>query len=82
MVRLNRAVAEGFAHGPEAGLAALLPLGDEPALAAYHYLPAARAELLRRLGRTDQARQAYGEALLLAGNAVERDFLAARLDDL
>ena len=52
VVRLNRAVAISFADGPEAGLAALEPLLAEPALATYHYLPAARADLLRRLGRT------------------------------
>ena len=82
VVELNRAVAIGFAHGAEAGLRALDALGGEPQLAGYGYLPAARADLLRRLGRVAEARQAYQEALLLSENAVERDFLARRLRDL
>ncbi len=82
VVRLNRAVAIGFAVGPAAGLAALDALCAEPTLATYHYLPAARADLLSRLGRMTAARQAYREALLLATNETERAFLAARLDGL
>ncbi|MGY1739488.1 MULTISPECIES: RNA polymerase sigma factor [unclassified Blastococcus] len=82
VVALNRAVAVGFADGPAAGLAALDRLAAEPQLAGYGYLPAARADMLRRLGRTAEARQAYGEALLLTGNAVEREFLAGRLREL
>jgi RNA polymerase sigma factor (sigma-70 family) len=82
VVALNRAVAVGFADGPQAGLDLLDLLGAEPALAAYPYLPAARADLLRRLGRTEEARTAYQEALLLTENAVERDFLAGRLSCL
>lgn len=79
VVQLNRAVALGFANGPEAGLAAIDALANEPQLAGYHYLPAARADQLRRLDRTDEARQAYEEALLLTENAVERAFLESRL---
>jgi len=79
VVALNRAVAIGFARGPAAGLAALDALGDEPLLAGYGYLPAARADLLHRLGRDDEARTAYEEALLLTENGVERQFLAGRL---
>jgi RNA polymerase sigma factor (sigma-70 family) len=79
VVRLNRAVAVGFASGPEAGLTAMEPLLSEPALAAYGYLPAARADLLSRLARYAEARTAYEEALLLTENAVERRFLADRL---
>jgi RNA polymerase sigma-70 factor (ECF subfamily) len=82
VVALNRAVAIGYADGPAAGLAALEPLLSEPALAGYGYLPAARAELLRRLGRTQEARVAYEEALLLTENAVERRFLSERLSAL
>jgi RNA polymerase sigma-70 factor (ECF subfamily) len=82
VVRLNRAVAVGMAAGPQAGLDALEPLGGEPALATYRYLPAARADFLRRLGRYDEARTSYEEALLLTDNAVERRFLAERLSDL
>jgi RNA polymerase sigma factor (sigma-70 family) len=82
VVRLNRAVAVGYASGPEAGLTALEPLLAEPALAGYGYLPAARADLLRRLGRDEEARAAYDEALLLTENAVERRFLEGRLAEL
>ncbi|WP_116451606.1 RNA polymerase sigma factor [Blastococcus litoris] len=79
VVALNRAVAVGFARGAAAGLAALDALTDEPQLAGYGYLSAARADFLRRLGRVAEARLAYGEALALTGNAVEREFLAGRL---
>jgi len=79
VVTLNRAVAVGLAEGPAAGLAALEPLGAEPQLARYGYLAAARADFLRRLGRADEARLAYEEALLLTENEVERRFLEGRL---
>jgi RNA polymerase sigma-70 factor (ECF subfamily) len=79
VVTLNRAVAVGLAEGPAAGLAALEPLAAEPQLARYGYLAAARADFLRRLGRADEARLAYEEALLLTENEVERRFLAGRL---
>jgi RNA polymerase sigma-70 factor (ECF subfamily) len=79
VVALNRAVAVGMAHGPAAGLELLDVLGADPALASYGYLPAARADFLRQLGRFAQARTAYEEALLMTDNAVERDFLADRL---
>jgi RNA polymerase sigma-70 factor (ECF subfamily) len=79
VVALNRAVAVGFASGPASGLAALDDLSAEPQLAAYGYLPAARADFLRQLGRVDEARQAYAEALLLTENTVERAFLEGRL---
>jgi RNA polymerase sigma-70 factor (ECF subfamily) len=82
VVALNRAVALGFAEGPAAGLAAVEALAAEPQLAGYGYLAAARADFLRRLNRTAEARPAYQEALLLTGNAVERDFLADRLREL
>jgi RNA polymerase sigma-70 factor (ECF subfamily) len=82
VVALNRAAAVGFASGPAAGLAALDELTNEPQLAGYGYLPAARAEFLARLGRTEEARLAYSEALLLTENETERDYLSARLDAL
>jgi predicted RNA polymerase sigma factor len=82
VVALNRAVAVGFACGAAAGLAGLDALSAEPQLAGYGYLPAARADFLRRLGRVAEARQAYEEALLLTENAVERGFLAGRLREL
>ncbi len=82
VVALNRAVAVGFAAGPTAGLAALDALAGEPQLAGYSYLPAARADFLRRLGRLDEARIGYEEALLLTENTVEQQFLARRLTQL
>lgn len=82
VVALNRAVAVGFADGPGAGLAALDMLAVEPQLAGYGYLPAARADFLRRLGRLAEARDAYEEALRLTDNAVERSFLRDRLREL
>jgi RNA polymerase sigma factor (sigma-70 family) len=81
VVALNRAVAVGFAEGPGAGLKALDELAGEPQLASYAYLPSARADFLKRLGRIDEACAAYAEALDLTDNAVEREFLRARLDE-
>ena len=82
VVALNRAAALGFARGPAIGLAALDALAAEPRLAAYPYLAAARADFLLRLGRRDEARLAYQEALLLNDNEVERAHLTARLDEI
>jgi predicted RNA polymerase sigma factor len=82
VVALNRAVALGLADGPDAGLEALDALAAEPQLAGYGYLAAARADFLRRLGRTAEARSFYEEALLLTENTIERDFLATRLQQL
>jgi len=81
VVRLNRAVALAMQDGPEAGLAALDAM-DADALSGYHLLPAARADLLRRLGRTAEAALAYRAALDLVGNERERNFLRQRLADL
>src|SRR3954471_6067839 len=82
VVALNRAVALGFAEGAAAGLAALDELAGERQLAGYGSPPAARADFLRRLGRVEEARAAYAEALALTENAVERSFLLGRLQDL
>jgi RNA polymerase sigma factor (sigma-70 family) len=82
VVALNRAVAVGFAEGPQAGLTALDALSSEPTLAGYPYLAASRADFLRRLGRNDEARLAYEEALVLSENTVEREFLAGRIVQL
>jgi len=81
VVALNRVVAVGFRSGPEAGLQALeqLEAEDGPALSTYHYLPATRADFLRRLGRDQAAAAAYRRALALVGNDVERTFLEGRL---
>ncbi len=82
VVALNRAVAVAQASGPAAGLAELDELKDDPVLATYHYLPAARADLLHRLGHHAAAASAYREALLLTGNAVEAAYLQRRLREV
>ncbi|WP_412747157.1 RNA polymerase sigma factor [Krasilnikovia sp. MM14-A1004] len=79
VVALNRAVAVSMAHGPQAALDDVEALHRDGHLAEYHYLPAVRADLLRRLGRHAEAADAYRAALALADNEAERDFLAARL---
>ena len=78
VVELNRAVAVGMAQGPEAGLALLDSLAGSGALAGYRLLPAARADLLRRLGRHAEAADAFSAALALAGIGAERRYLARR----
>ncbi|GAA3234698.1 RNA polymerase sigma factor [Actinocorallia longicatena] len=82
VVALNRAVALSFTDGPGPALDALTPLLSDPRLASYGYLSATRADLLRRLGRLPEARDAYEEALLLTENQPERAFLAERLEAL
>ena len=82
VVDLNRAVAISFQDGPEAGLAAVEPLLDEPVLATYGYLAATRADLLRRCRRWAPAADAYEEALALTDNVVEREFLYGRLAEV
>ena len=78
VVELNRAAAIGMAEGPAAGLAALDRM-DAEALSTYHLFPAARADFLRRLGRSTEAAAEYRAALKLVDNTRERAFLAARL---
>ncbi|HLI01739.1 MAG TPA: DUF6596 domain-containing protein [Acidimicrobiales bacterium] len=78
VVALNRAVAIGMAFGPAAGLAAVNMVATDPGLRGYRYLPAAKADFLRRLGRHDEAAAAYEEAIALTDNEVERAFLAGR----
>nr|WP_232792540.1 RNA polymerase sigma factor [Actinacidiphila yeochonensis] len=79
VVELNRAVAVAMAEGPVAGLALLDRLTATGALVDYHLLPAIRADLLRRLGRWDEAAASYREALALAATDAERRFLTRRL---
>jgi RNA polymerase sigma-70 factor (ECF subfamily) len=78
VVALNHALAVAEADGPEDGLALL----DELDLDEYHYLHAARAELLRRLARSGEARVAYARALELAHADPERHFLERRLAEI
>ncbi|HVA62212.1 MAG TPA: DUF6596 domain-containing protein [Terriglobales bacterium] len=80
IVALNRAVAVAELEGPEVALAAIAPLQD--ALAGYHLYHATRAELLRRLGRNQQARAAYDRAIALAGNIAETAYLTRRRGQL
>ncbi|MGN6483645.1 MAG: RNA polymerase sigma factor, partial [Thermomicrobiales bacterium] len=80
VVALNRAIAVGELDGPQVALVLVEPLGD--ALDGYHAYHATRADLLRRLGRTEAARAAYDAAIGLAGNASEVAFLARRRDEL
>ncbi len=82
VVALNRAVAVAMRDGPAAGLELLDALAADERLHGYHLLPAARADLLRRLGRHDEAAAAYEEALALVGNAAERAYLARRLKEV
>jgi RNA polymerase sigma-70 factor (ECF subfamily) len=82
VVRLNRAVAIGMAHGPREGLKALDTLADEPSLEQYAPLYAARADLLRRAGQTDEAVGAYRRALELTENAIQARFFRQRLEEL
>jgi RNA polymerase sigma-70 factor (ECF subfamily) len=79
VVALNRAVAVGMARGAAAGLAALDALGDEEMLSRGHLLAAARADLLRRLGRAREAGAAYRLALARVENGAERAYLERRL---
>jgi RNA polymerase sigma-70 factor (ECF subfamily) len=76
VVELNRAVAVAMADGPGAGLALL----DDLPLDGYHLYHAARADLLRRLGRPADARAAYRRAQELATNERERAFISRRLE--
>jgi RNA polymerase sigma-70 factor (ECF subfamily) len=78
IVELNRAVAVAEVDGPEAALAIV----DALSLDDYQYLHSTRADLLRRLGRTDEARAAYERARLLASAEPERRFLQRRIDEL
>jgi predicted RNA polymerase sigma factor len=69
-----------MAEGPAAGLEALEPLRSAPALKRYHLLPAARGDLLQKLGRSDEARAEFQRAASLAENARERALLLARAE--
>ena len=82
VVELNRAVAVAMADGPEAGLVLIDRLASGGELEQYHLLHAARADLLRRAGRLDEALRAYGRALELCGNDVERRYLGRRVAEL
>ncbi|GIG36480.1 RNA polymerase sigma factor [Cellulomonas pakistanensis] len=79
---LAGAVATGMADGPDAGLAALDAVAGDARLAGSHYVPAARADLLRRAGRAAEAADGYRDALGLVRNEAERRYLARRLAEV
>lgn len=82
VVALNRAVAVAMRDGPEAGLREIEVILQSGALREFRYLHATRADLLRRLGRKDEARAAYTAALELTHQAAEQRFLEGRLKEL
>lgn len=82
VVELNRAVALAMADGPAAGLAVIDALLEAGELAHFHLAYAARAELCLRLGREDEARRGFQQALSLVSQETERRFLQRRLDEL
>lgn len=79
VVALNRAVALSMVDGAAAALAEVEAIERDGRLAGYRYLPATRADLLRRLGRHAEAAEAYRTALALSDNAAEQEFLTDRL---
>jgi RNA polymerase sigma factor (sigma-70 family) len=79
VVELNRAVAVAMAFGPSAGLELVDALLGEPTLLHYHLLPSVRGDLLRRLGRLDEARAEFARAAGMARNARERELLQRRI---
>jgi RNA polymerase sigma-70 factor (ECF subfamily) len=82
VVELNRAVALAMARGPKQGLLYLDRLEASGALATYHHLPAARADLLRRDGNSAESAIWYEKAITLASNAAERAYLRRRLAEV
>jgi RNA polymerase sigma-70 factor, ECF subfamily len=79
VIALNRAVAVSMSEGPEAGLALIDRITPDGELRDYHLLPAARGDMLRRLGRRTEAAEAYRRAYDLAGTDAERRYLERRL---
>jgi RNA polymerase sigma-70 factor, ECF subfamily len=82
VVELNRAVAVAMSQGLDDGLQLLDALEQRRALAGYYLLPAAQADLLRRMERWSEAEAAYTQALALAGNGAERRFLERRVKEV
>ncbi|MBP6897186.1 MAG: RNA polymerase sigma factor [Pseudacidovorax sp.] len=82
VVALNRAVALSFAEGPAAALPVLDALAGEPQLQRYPYLHGARADVLERLGRIAEAREAYRQAADLTQNEAQRALLLSRMQAL
>jgi len=82
VVELNRAVVVAMVSGPQAALDDIAKIEADGRLDGYHYLPAAKADLLRRLGRVGEARSAYLAALKLTDNPAERGFLSRRVAEV
>lgn len=82
VVALNRAVVVAMVHGPATALAEVEALEQDQRLTGYRYLPAVKADLLRRLGRAEDAAVAYERAVALADNDAERAFLTDRLAEI
>jgi len=82
VVALNHAVAVAMGEGLELGLAQIDEIGSSGRLENYHLFHAARADILRRLGRKAESAEAYAAALRLAGNKVEQEYLRGRLKQL
>ena len=78
VVELNRAVALAIAFGPAAGLEVVDALAFEPSLESYHLLPSVRGDLLKKLGRVDEARLEFERAAGLTRNSRERELLIGR----
>jgi RNA polymerase sigma-70 factor (ECF subfamily) len=82
VVELNRAVVVAMVSGPKAALDDIAKLEADGRLDGYHYLPATKADLLKRLGRVAEARSAYLAALKLTDNPAERGFLSRRVAEV
>jgi RNA polymerase sigma-70 factor (ECF subfamily) len=82
VVALNRAVVISMVDGPAAALEEVARLEQDGRLDGYRYLPATKADLLRRLGRPAEAQQSYQDALDLTENSAERSFLAGRISEM
>jgi len=80
VIELNRAVAVSMAHGPAAGLNLVDALVHEPSLANYHLLPSVRGDLLKKMGRFDEARAEFENAASLAKNEREKRLLKVRAE--
>ncbi len=78
VVELNRAVAVAMAEGPQAGLAIIDAIANEPVLKTYHLLPAARGDMLEKLGRADEARAEFERAAAMTRNERERAVMLKR----
>ncbi len=82
VIELNRAVAVGMAEGPQAGLAIVEAIADEPALKNYHLLAGVRGDFLQKLGRHAEARAAFEAAAALAGNRRDRNLMQRRAREI